>query len=286
MVKIYTDTSANLPNTLIKKYGITVIPFTYTVDGNTVTHTSGNAFCGKEYYGAIRNGAVVKTSMINTDAYINAFSIELKKGNDVIYLGMSSGVSGAVNAAKIAVSELKESFPTQNIAVIDTLAASLGEGMQVLAAAEKVAAGFNFFETVDFVNRHRDKMCQYFTVDDLLYLKRGGRLSSAAQIVGTVLNIKPVLTGNDEGKIVIHSKVRGRKTAIAALANRYDELVCDKSAEIGIAHADDELAAEQLLNLLKSRGFSGNAITVCYEPVTGAHVGPGTLALFFWGSHK
>ena len=141
-------------------------------------------------------------------------------------------------------------------------------------------------EKIEQISRRRHTMCQYFTVDDLAYLERGGRVSKAAAIVGTVLKIKPLLRGDDEGKIVQCGKTRGRKQSLTALADFYEKLVADKSEEIGIAHADDAAGAQFLLDALRQRGFTGECLTVCYEPVTGSHVGPGTVALFFQGIHR
>ena len=146
--------------------------------------------------------------------------------------------------------------------------------------------GAPFSLIVEQISRRRHTMCQYFTVDDLAYLERGGRVSKAAAIVGTVLKIKPLLRGDDEGKIVQCGKTRGRKQSLTALADFYEKLVADKSEEIGIAHADDAAGAQFLLDALRQRGFTGECLNVVYEPVTGAHVGPGTVALFFYGKEK
>lgn len=146
--------------------------------------------------------------------------------------------------------------------------------------------GACFDEIVEKISQRRHMMCQYFTVDDLAYLERGGRVSKAAAIVGTVLKIKPLLRGDEEGKIVLCGKTRGRKQSLASLADFYEKLVADKTEEIGIAHADDAECAQFLLDALRKRGFTGDCLTVCYEPVTGCHVGPGTVALFFYGVHR
>ena len=286
MIKIFTDTSANLPAELIKKHGLTVVGFSYSVNGVEVKEDPEADFDGKTFYGAMREGAQVKTAMVNIGTFTEAMDAELSAGNDIIYIGMSGGISGTAHAARVAAEDLSEIYPERRIAVIDTLAASLGEGMQVLEAAEMLEAGVSFDGIVDTVNKKRLTMCQYFTVDDLEYLKRGGRISRVASVVGTVLRIKPLLTGNDEGKIVLCGKARGRRQSLMDLAERYDALVRHKDERIGIAHADDEAGAAILLGLLRSKGFTGECITVCYEPVTGAHVGPGTVALFFRGIHK
>ncbi len=286
MIKLFTDTSANLPAELIKKHGLTVVGFSYSVNGVEVKEDPEADFDGKAFYGAMREGAQVKTAMVNIGTFTEAMDAELSAGNDIIYIGMSGGISGTAHAARVAAEDLSEIYPERRIAVIDTLAASLGEGMQVLEAAEMLEAGVSFDGIVDTVNKKRLTMCQYFTVDDLEYLKRGGRISKVASVVGTVLRIKPLLTGNDEGKIVLCGKARGRRQSLMDLAERYEALVRHKDERIGIAHADDEAGAAILLGLLRSKGFTGECITVCYEPVTGAHVGPGTVALFFRGIHK
>ena len=147
-------------------------------------------------------------------------------------------------------------------------------------------SGASFDEIVEKISQRRHEMCQYFTVDDLTYLERGGRVSKAAAIVGTVLKIKPLLRGDEEGKIVLCGKTRGRKQSLTSLADFYEKLVTNKTEEIGIAHADDAAGAQFLLDALRQRGFTGECLTVCYEPVTGSHVGPGTVALFFQGIHR
>ena len=283
MIRIYTDTSANLTPELIEKYALGVIPFSYTVDG---VEQDGADFEGKAFYDAMRAGAVVKTSMINVSEFSASFRKELAAGNDVIYVGMSGGISGSANAARIAVEELRAEFPERRIEAIDTYAASLGEGIQAINAAKLLAAGVGFDGIVERILAERRNMCQYFTVDDLEYLKRGGRIGRISTVVGTVLKIKPILMGDEKGRIVLCGKVRGRRQSLLALADRYSELVEDRDDDIGIAHADDEEGVEVLLAELRKRGFKGECITVCYEPVTGAHVGPGTVALFFSGINK
>lgn len=291
-IKLVTDTSANLPREIIEKYKIEVIPFNYTVNGEHVDQTAD--FDGPTFYNAMREGADVRTSMINPDAYRELFERLLPDCDGIIYIAMSGGISGSANAARIAADEIRESFrnnpenPENNkkIAVIDSLGASLGEGMQVIEAAELLLGGYDIDTVVAEVTSHLQNMCQYFTVDDLCYLHKGGRLSGGSAVIGSLLKIKPILMGNSEGKIVSCDKVRGRKASIDALAEKYDRLVFDKRAAVGIAHADDSEAAAALLQKLAEKGFEGECLTVCYEPVTGSHVGPGTLALFFRGIHK
>ena len=286
MTKLYTDTSANLPLALLREYDIAVIPFSYTVNGVAEDYNEETDFDGKAFYDAMRRGAEVKTSMVNPATAAAFFERALAQGDDVLYVGMSGGISGTAHAAAMAVQELQEEFPERKIAAIDTYAASLGEGLLVIEAARMLENGAPFSLIVEQISRRRHTMCQYFTVDDLAYLERGGRVSKAAAIVGTVLKIKPLLRGDDEGKIVLCGKTRGRKQSLTALADFYEKLVADKSEEIGIAHADDAAGAQFLLDALRQRGFTGECLTVCYEPVTGSHVGPGTVALFFQGIHR
>lgn len=286
MVQLYTDTSANLASETIKEYGIKLVPFTYRIDGKESDPSPEGDFDGKAFYEAMRNGAAVKTSMINIIDFMEAFREALDKGDDVLYIGMSGGISGAAHAASIAVMELQDEYPAGKIVAVDTYAASLGEGLLVIKAAKMIKTGVELDRIVEIIEEERNTMCQYFTVDDLEYLKRGGRLSGIATIVGTLLKIKPILKGDEEGKIIPCGKARGKQAALLTLAEKYDRLAKDRSAEIGIAHADAPEDAEFLLKELRKKGFTGKCHNVCYEPVTGAHVGPGTVALFFPGTSK
>ena len=286
MTKLYTDTSANLPLALLREYDIAVIPFSYTVNGVAEDYNEEMDFDGKAFYDAMRRGAEVKTSMVNPATAAAFFERALAQGDDVLYVGMSGGISGTAHAAALAAEELREKYPHAKIMTIDTYAASLGEGLQVLEAAELLRAGRSFEEVGDRILARRPHMCQFFTVDDLNYLKRGGRISGAAALVGSVLGIKPILRGDETGHIVSCGKVRGNKKAYAELADYFDKRALDKTARIVIAHADNREGTDYLLGLLRERGFTGECLEVYYEPVTGAHVGPGTVALFFYGTEK
>ena len=286
MIKLFTDTSANLPVSIIREYGIEVVPFSYTVNGKEVPYSAETDFNGKAFYEAMRAGAEVKTSMINVSDFMAAFEQWIAKEDAVIYVGMSGGISGTAHSAKLAAEELLEKYPAAKIAAIDTYAASLGEGFLVIETAKMIERGDPFLKIVKKIELLRKNMCQFFTVDDLAYLRKGGRISGAAAVVGTVLNIKPILRGDENGKIVLCGKIRGFNKSMEALANKYDELVFDKTADVGIAHADNPEGAQRLEDILRTKGFSGELLKVVYEPVTGSHVGPGTIALFFMGEHK
>ena len=284
MTQLFTDTSANLPVEIIDEYGIEVVPFSYTIDG--VEYIPEREFDGKAFYAAMRAGSEVKTSMVNAGTFIERFKAALDSGKDVLYIGMSGGISGTANAALMAKQELDEEYPDRKIVVIDTLAASLGEGLFVIKAAEQLKDGVALDAIEETIRAQVPSMCQSFTVDDLKYLKNTGRVSGAAAIIGNVLSIHPILIGDYEGKIVVKAKVRGMKRTLDALAERYAELALSKTETIGIAHADNEEGKAYLVQRLRDKGLTGKCLSVCYEPVTGSHVGPGTVALFFFGTDR
>ena len=284
MTQLFTDTSANLPVEIIDEYGIEVVPFSYTIDG--VEYIPEREFDGKAFYAAMRAGSAVKTSMVNAGTFIEHFKTALDAGKDVLYIGMSGGISGTANAALMAKQELDEEYPDRKIVVIDTLAASLGEGLFVIKAAEQLKDGIALDAIEETIRAQVPSMCQSFTVDDLKYLKNTGRVSGAAAIIGNVLSIHPILIGDYEGKIVVKAKVRGMKRTLDALAERYAELALSKTETIGIAHADNEEGKAYLVQRLRDKGLTGKCLSVCYEPVTGSHVGPGTVALFFFGTDR
>lgn len=279
---IATDTSANLPTPMIKNISAVVIPFNYYIDGVEYNCLDTEAFDGEGFYDMMRNKVDVTTSLVNSERYIEYLEPHLKEGKDILYIGMSSGISGSYNASVLAAQELSERYPERKIITIDTHGASLGEGMHVLNAAKYRDSGMSIEETADRVREECVKTCQVFTVDDLMFLKKGGRISGVVAVVGTVLNIKPLLKGNEIGQIVMGAKVRGRKTSITALAEEYERRVVNpKEQTVYIAHAGCNEDAELLMKLIKSKKPPKDFLNVVYEPVTGSHVGPGTLALFF-----
>ena len=229
----------------------------------------------------MRKGAEVKTSMVNPQKAAQAMEESLQAGLDVLYLGISGGISGSCWGVGVQCRELAEKYGEDRIAVLDTRGASLGEGMVVIETAKRAGAGESLSQLVEFAKSRCACMQQFFVVDDLKYLHKGGRISGGARLAGTLLQVKPILRGNEEGKIVVYDKVRGKKKALEALAEIYDKTVDDRSAPLGIAHADAPADALHLQSLLRARGATGEILHVCYEPVTGAHVGPGTVAMFF-----
>ena len=284
MFQILTDTSANLDTAVLQQRNIHVIPFHFYVDGQSHFCENTAKFDGKAFYDAIRAGARSTTSQISPQAYIDEMTPMLAAGDDVLFVSMSSGISGSFASSQVAAQHLSAEFPQRTIRRVDTRGASLGEGLLALRAADMRDAGADIDETADAIFALHRNMCQIFTVEDLKYLRATGRVSGAAALVGSILQIKPLLKGDDEGKIVCFSKLRGRKRSIQAMAERYDELVKDAEAQtVGIAHADCPEDAEMLAALLRRNHPPKEIMTVVYEPVTGSHVGPGALALFFLG---
>lgn len=277
-----TDTSGNLPNQEVRKADLKVIAFPYFINGKEYTCLDSDSFCGDAFYAQIKDGMKVTTSQISPQQYADFFEPYLKEGQDVVFVCMSSGISGSCNSARIGAQMLLEQYPERRIEVVDTLGASLGEGLIALEAARLRDQGLDAETAATQLRNLAQRMFNVFTVDDLMHLRRGGRLSNVAAIVGMVLNIKPLLKGNEEGKIVSFAKVRGRKKSIEELAARYDKLAVDPEKQtVGIAQAGCREDAELLASLLRRNRPPKEILTVEYEPVTGCHVGPGALALFF-----
>ena len=277
-----TDTSGNLPTSMIKEAGLEIIAFPYFIDGQEYTCLDTDSFHGDEFYARIKSGMKVTTSQISPQQYMEVYEPWLKKGLDVVFVCMSSGISGSCNSARIGAQMILEHYPERRIEVIDTLGASLGEGLVALEAARLRDLDLSAEAAALRLRSLSQRMFNVFTVDDLMHLKRGGRLSNVAAIVGMVLNIKPLLKGNEEGKIVSFAKVRGRKKSIEELAARYDKLAVDPEKQVvGIAQAGCREDAAYLAQLLRRNRPPKEILTVEYEPVTGCHVGPGALALFF-----
>lgn len=284
---ILTDTSANIPTSLLKEREIYVIPYYYSIGEKQYSCLDTEGFDGEKFYKAMRLGADIKTSAINFQSYVDFFDKFLSQGQDILFISMSSGISSSFHCSEIATKELEVKYPDRKICLLDTLGASLGEGIFALKAADYRDAGMSLKEVHSRLEKEKAQMYQVFTVDDLMYLKKTGRLTGSAAIIGNMLQVKPILKGNENGEIVNFSKVIGRKKAIDSLAQRYNMLVEDPQDQVvGIAHADCAEDAEYLAELLNKKKPPREILTVMYEPVTGSHVGPGTLALFFMGDSR
>lgn len=288
MYSVITDTSANLPTALLKEKNISVLPFTFHMQDGDHSCTDTEDFDAREFYQRMRDGEEINTSQVTPMTYEEYMTPILERGEDILFVGMSSGVSGSYNSAEMAAKTLREHFPGRTIRLVDTLGASLGEGLLVLKGAQCRDEGMSLDDTADLLLDLRHDMCQVFTVEDLRYLSRTGRISNVTAVLGNMLHIKPILKGNDQGKIVRIAQTRGRKAAVRELAKSYFQWADREHPQtIGIAHADCQEDAEWLANLLRQSGLPpADIMTVVYEPVTGSHVGPGTLALFFMGNRE
>ena len=282
MFRIVTDTSSNLPTAYLQAENITVIPFTFHTESGEQSCMDTASFDAKAFYTAMRNGEKVTTSQIPPQRFVDNIRPMLENGEDVLFVSMSSGISGSYASSKIAANQLAEEFPERKILTVDTYSASLAEGIVVMRAVECRKEGLSIDETYQILRALRHRIAQIFTVGDLRYLKRTGRLSNLEAAVGPVLQIKPLLKGDPQGKIVCFAKVRGRQRAIEEMAKRYEELVVSPETQtVCISHADCEADAQILASMLRRSKPPKDILIVDYEPVTGSHVGPGALALFF-----
>ena len=285
---VFTDGCSNLPMSLLEPLEIHVLPCSYTLDDEPgIFDGNLDAFDSHAYYDKLRAGAVMKTSLINSQLFMDHFRPELEKGNDVVYVGLSSGVSGTLQAAKIAAEELMEEFPERTVYVVDSLGASFGPGLLACRAADLRNEGKTATEAGKILDKEVMHLLQIFTVDDLNFLKRTGRVSGATAAIGTILHIKPLLWGDPTGHIVALSKCRGRKKAIEAILEIYRTRAIDaQNQRVAISHGDCLEEAQQLAERVCEICKPKELIICQHEPFTGSHVGPGMLALFYFGEER
>ena len=283
--EIITDSCCDLTPEMIAKLNITVVPLNMLFRGQTRQDSVGDGI--KEVYDALRDGEAATTSAVNPDEWAVYMEPALKEGKDLLVLAFSSGLSTTYQSAVIAAGDLKEKYPERKINVVDTLCASRGQGMLVWYVCRKRDEGMNLDELTAWVENHKLNLCHWFTVDDLMYLKRGGRVSAASALVGTMLKIKPVLHMDDEGHLINMMKVRGRKAAINALADKAEELgLPGENETMFICHGDCIDDANYLAGLLKDRLGVKEVLIGYTGAVIGSHSGPGTLAVFFLGKNR
>lgn len=287
--KILTDSSCNLSLEMLDELGIIHKSLTIVDEaGNEIrNYLTDKEFSFKGFYDRLRDKEHIKTSLINVEEFVSMYEDVLKNGEDVLAIIFSSGISGTYQAAKIAADDLREKYPERKIIVIDSLCASIGHGLMILYAAEMQKEGKSIEEVADFVYKNRLRMVHKFTVDDLFFLKRGGRLSGGVAIVGTILQIKPLLHVDNEGKLITQSKVNGRKKAINAMFEEFKATVVDPENQIvAICHGDCFADAELLANKIRSEVKVKDIIINYCDPVLGAHAGPGVLALFYLADQR
>lgn len=287
--KILTDSSCNLSLEMLDELGVIHKSLTIVDEaGNEIrNYLTDKSFSFKGFYDRLRAKEHIKTSLINVEEFVSMYEDVLKNGEDVLAIIFSSGISGTYQAAKIAADDLREKYPERKIIVIDSLCASIGHGLMILYAAEMQKEGKSIEEVADFVYKNRLRMVHKFTVDDLFFLKRGGRLSGGVAIVGTILQIKPLLHVDNEGKLITQSKVNGRKKAINAMFEEFKATVVDPENQIvAICHGDCFADAELLANKIRSEVKVKDIIINYCDPVLGAHAGPGVLALFYLADQR
>ncbi len=285
---IITDSCANLTSKQIEDFGLKVVSLSYTV-GNTeyLGYVEGKETDYKAFYDLLRAKEHVKTSLVGYDRVEAALKAELDAGKDVLYLAFSSALSGSYNIAKNCMDDLREEYPDRKMIIIDTLQASMGQGLMVKYAVDKQREGLSLEETAKWIEDHKLNFVSLFTVDDLFFLKRGGRLSGTVAVVGTILNIKPLLHVSNEGKLVNIGKTRGRAKSIDWLVDRMGELGTDlKNQDIFMVHGDCAEEAELLADKIK-KTYKVKSVTINYvDQVIGSHSGPGTMAVFFMGKER
>ena len=282
--QIITDSCCDFTEAQYNQWNVVSVPLTVTYNNENHENFSDEAAV-KAFYDELRNGVTASTAAVNPDGWASAMEPALKEGKDVLVLAFSSGLSTTYQSAVIAGNELKETYPERNIIVIDTLCAALGQGLLVWHASRKQAAGMGIEEVAAWVEANKLNICHWVTVDDLSHLKRGGRISATTAIVGTMLNIKPIIYVDNEGHLINTAKVRGRKTAIEFLAKKFGETGTDKET-VFIGHGDCAEDAAALEAILKEKYGVKNVITGFVGPVIGAHTGPGVLVVFYMGSTR
>ena len=286
---IVTDSSADLSQELTKELEISVLPLSFHIEGQTYKDYPDNRdMSPKEFYDKIRAGAMPTTSAVNPEQYIEYLIPILEGGQDVLILAFSSGLSTTCQSAEIACEELAAQYPQRKIFVVDTLCASMGQGLLCWYAGKKRLAGESIESVRDWCEENKLHLCHWFTVDDLMHLKRGGRVSAATALVGTMLQIKPVLHVDDEGHLINVSKARGRKASLDALADKVGELGLEpgKQPMMMLSHSDCEEDAKYVADRIKEKFGDIPFVFNNIGPVIGAHTGQGCVALFFLGEHR
>lgn len=283
--QIITDSAADLPNAMKQQLSVSSAPLHVLFRGESRDDTVDEGL--SQLYAALRSGESSKTSAVNPEGWIQVMEPILTQGQDLLVLAFSSALSGTYQSACIAAQEMKSQYPQRKISVVDTRCAALGEGLLVWYACKQRDKGLTLEELTAWVEEQKFHLCHWFTVDDLMYLKRGGRIGAATAVMGSILQIKPILHMDDEGRLVNMEKARGRKAAIAGLVKKVQELGQGyDNSTIFVCHADCLLEAQQLQSLLLALDGVKEVFVGNLGAVIGSHAGPGTLSVFFMGSHR
>ncbi len=285
---LITDSSADLSQEMVQELGVTVLPLSFTIQGKTYRNYPDNREMDLPlFYDMLRAGELATTSAVNVAEYTQAVEPILQEGKDVLILAFSSGLSSTYQASVLAAGELREKYPDRKIYTVDTLCASLGQGLLVYLAAQEQRKGKSIEEVRDWAEETKLHLCHQFTVDDLHFLKRGGRISATTAVVGSMLQIKPVLQVDNEGHLINIGKARGRQASLKALVDKMEKTVTEEGRKtVFISHGDCRKDAVTVADMVRER-FGTQDIRINFVgPVIGAHSGPGTLALFYLGTER
>ena len=285
---ILTDSSADLGAELVQQPDVQVLPLSFILNQHTYHNYPDNREMDPHlFYEKLRAGEVATTAAVNVAEYVDAVEPLLQTGHDVLILAFSSGLSTTYNSSAIAVEELREKYPDRKVYTVDTLCASLGQGLLVYLAAQERAKGKSIEEVRDWAEANKLHLCHQFTVDDLHFLKRGGRISATTAVLGSMLQIKPVLHVDDEGHLINIAKARGRQASLKALVDKMEQTAIDPAAQtVFISHGDCLEDAQAVAQMVKDRMGVKEVYLNHIGPVIGAHAGPGTVALFYVGTER
>ena len=285
---IYTDSSCDLPDSITASLGVKVIPLSLTMEGKQYLNTTDErGIPDRELYARLRAGAVAKTSAANAEAFLSAMEPDLQAGHDILYIGFSSALSATCSVGAHVAGELMERYPQRKVLVVDSLCASLGQGLFVYLLAGKQREGLSIEELRDYAEGLKLNIAHWFTVEDLMFLRRGGRISAAAAVFGSILSIKPVMHVDNEGRLIPVSKVRGRKASLRVIADRVAATKLDRPDQtLFISHGDCEEDARLVAEMIRERTGMQVEVLNFVGPVIGSHSGPGTIAVFFIASER
>lgn len=282
---IITDSTVDLPEDFLEELGVPYMPLNYIINGETYEDRSG--LSGKEFFDAIRGGAMPTTSQINPEQANRILKPYLEEGKDILYIGFSSGLSGSCNSVRIAMEELADEYPERKMTAVDSLCASMGEGFLLYKAVQLQREGRTMDEVTTWVEENKLHVCHNVTIDDLFHLHRGGRVSKASAVVGSMIKIKPIIHMDNEGKLQVIGKERGRKKALNTIVD-----MAVQQAEgwendlIMVTHGDCEEDAQYVANLAKEKLGAKKTLVHCIGTVIGSHTGPGVIGLFFMGNKR
>ncbi len=283
---IYTDSGCDIKPHVLREWGVKYLNLTFHFIDEGKEYSNEDMDI-ETFYNRMKEGGVAKTSAINPDAFTEAFEKTLEDGKDILYLGFSTGLSTTTNSARIAAEELSEKYPERKIVVVDTLSASAGEGLAVYLAKNKKAEGATILEVAAYIEDIKAHICHWVTVEDLEYLKRGGRVSPTVAFMGKALGIKPVIRVDEAGKLESFAKARGRKSSLTYLCDKYGEQAMNKeNGCVFISHADSAEDAQLLSDMLCEKYGVKVELITDIGTVIGAHAGPGTIALFYLGTER